>query len=72
MPYEMTDYVETQTDLKVMSRVGGRLDLLKRFVAAGFPVIIEKGFEGPKFDGWMGHYELVKTEFSLGCMDVGN
>jgi tetratricopeptide (TPR) repeat protein len=59
MPYEMADIVETQTDLKVISRVGGELDLLKRFVAAGFPVIIEKGFEDPKFDGWMGQYELI-------------
>lgn len=59
MPYEMADYVETQTDLKVISRVGGELDLIKQFVAAGFPVIIEKGFEGPEFDGWMGHYELI-------------
>jgi len=59
MPYEMADYVETQTDLRVVNRVGGDLDLLKRFVAAGFPVIVEKGFEGPDFDGWMGHYVLV-------------
>jgi len=59
MPYEMANYVETQTDLKVITRVGGDLDLLKRFVAAGVPVIIEKGFEGPQFDGWMGHYVLV-------------
>lgn len=34
--------------------------MLKTFVAAGFPVIVEKGFENPKkFDGWMGHYEVV-------------
>ena len=59
MPYEMVDFVETQTDLKVISRVGGELQLLKQFMAAGFPVIIEKGFEGPEFDGWMGHYELI-------------
>ncbi len=59
MPYEMADYVETQTDLKVISRAGGELDLLKKFIAAGFPIIIEKGFEGPEFDGWMGHYELI-------------
>ena len=59
MPYELADYVETQTDLQVISRVGGELDLLKQFGAAGFPVIIEKGFEGLDFDGWMGHYVLV-------------
>jgi tetratricopeptide (TPR) repeat protein len=39
--------------------VGGDLEMLKRFIAAGFPVLIEKGFEGPGFDGWMGHYEVV-------------
>jgi hypothetical protein len=59
MPNEMADYVETQTDLKLISKVGGVLDLLKQFMAAGFPVIIEKGFEGSGFDGWMGHYELI-------------
>ena len=58
MPYELIDYVEAETGLQVLTRVGGDNDLLKRFLAAGFPVIIEKGFELPK-DGWMGHYELV-------------
>lgn len=59
MPGELEDYVNSQTDLKVVVRLGGELDLLKRLVAAGYPVIIEKGFESPQFDGWMGHYELV-------------
>lgn len=57
-PFEMVTYVETQTDLRALARVGGRIDTLKRLVAAGFPVIIEKGFQPPKED-WMGHYELV-------------
>lgn len=57
-PHEMVDYVQTQTDLEAITRVGGDIDLLKRLVAAGFPVIIEKGFQPPKED-WMGHYELV-------------
>lgn len=61
MPYEMAAYVAEETDLKVIIRVGGDLDLLKRFIAAGFPVIVEKGFEGPQFDGWMGHYEVVSA-----------
>lgn len=59
MPYEMTAYVNQQTDLRALWRVGGDLDLLKRFIAAGFPVIVEKGFEGAGFDGWMGHYETI-------------
>ncbi len=59
MPYEMAGYVEDETDLSVIVRVGGDLDLIKRFVAAGFPVVVEKGFEGAGFDGWMGHYEVI-------------
>jgi Peptidase_C39 like family len=59
MPYEMADFVNTQTDLRALVRAGGDPEMLKAFVAAGFPVIVEKGFEGPRFDGWMGHYEVV-------------
>lgn len=59
MPYEMAAYVNDKTSLKAVVRVGGNLDLLKQFVAAGIPVIVEKGFEGAGFPGWMGHYELV-------------
>jgi tetratricopeptide (TPR) repeat protein len=59
MPYEMVAYVEKETLLKVVLREGGDIELLKRFLAAGLPVIIEKGFEGRDFDGWMGHYVLV-------------
>ncbi|OGN73316.1 MAG: hypothetical protein A2X25_12105 [Chloroflexi bacterium GWB2_49_20] len=59
MPFEMADYIETHTDFSVIVRMGGELDLLKRLIAAGYPVIIEKGFEDSKFNGWMGHYELI-------------
>jgi hypothetical protein len=58
-PYELATYVEQKTELQVTLRVGGELPLLKQFLAAGFPVIVEKGFEGPDFKGWMGHYVLV-------------
>jgi len=59
MPYELADFVESETGLRILNRVGGDLGLLKSLLAAGFPVIIEKGFEGPGFDGWMGHYEVL-------------
>lgn len=59
MPYEMVDYVNEHTGMRALERVGGDLQMLKSFIAAGFPVIVEKGFEGPHFDGWMGHYEVV-------------
>jgi hypothetical protein len=59
MPYEMADYVNEQTDFRALVRMGGDLELLKAFIAAGIPPIVEKGFEGANFDGWMGHYEVV-------------
>jgi tetratricopeptide (TPR) repeat protein len=59
MPYELTAFVEEKTELKVLFRVGGDIELLKHLIASGFPVIIEKGFEGPDFEGWMGHYALA-------------
>jgi tetratricopeptide (TPR) repeat protein len=55
----MVAYVNGETDLRALMRVGGDLETIKRFVAAGFPVLVEKGFEGARFDGWMGHYEVV-------------
>jgi len=58
MPYEMAAYVEEQTSLNVIVRVGGDLELIKRFLAAGFPVLVEKGFDVPAKD-WMGHYQLI-------------
>ena len=58
-PYELADFVKEKTQLQTVLRVGGEIPLLKRFLAAGFPVIIEKGFEGRDFNGWMGHYVLV-------------
>jgi hypothetical protein len=55
MPAEMVAFVESQTQLRALLRVGGDLDLLKGFIAAGFPVIIEEGHDPPD-DDWMGHY----------------
>lgn len=59
MPYELVAFVEEETEWEVIARVGGDIELIKRFIASGLPVIIEKGFEGPKLEGWMGHYVLV-------------
>jgi tetratricopeptide (TPR) repeat protein len=62
MPYEMVDYVNTYTNLKAIERVGGDLDLLKRMLAAGYPVLIEKGFRTRDLNGrisWMGHYNVI-------------
>ena len=57
-PAEMVDYVESQTGLAALVRSGGDLEVLKRLIAAGFPVVVEKGFQPPD-EYWMGHYELL-------------
>ncbi len=55
MPGEMADYVNERSNLSALVRVGGELETIKRFIAAGFPVLIEKGYDPPD-DDWMGHY----------------
>jgi tetratricopeptide (TPR) repeat protein len=57
-PFEIVDYVEKSTSYDALWRVGGDLTLLKRLVAAGFPVLIEKGLD-PHDDAWLGHYQIV-------------
>lgn len=59
-PAEMQSFIEEQTDLEVMLRVGGDLETIKRFLAAGFPVVIEKGYD-PPHDDWMGHYQTFNA-----------
>ncbi|MDO9545475.1 MAG: C39 family peptidase [Pelolinea sp.] len=61
MPYEMAAFADQQPGLGALVRVGGNLDTLKRLIAAGYPVVVEKG---PQFRDisfhitWMGHYQL--------------
>lgn len=72
MPYEMLEYVQAETNLTGVIRYGGDIDTIKKFVAAGLPVVIEKGYveEVPQ-GGWMGHYGLItayddtKNEFLI-------
>ncbi len=62
MPYEMVDYIQNNTSLRVFERVGGDLDTIKRFLAAGFPVLVEKGTYLHDLTGvisWMGHYQVI-------------
>lgn len=58
-PWQIADYVNEQTPgLNAIARSGGTLEMIKRFVAAGYPVVIEKGYELPE-SGWWGHYLTV-------------
>lgn len=55
---EMLEYIHNYTDLTGQIRYNGNVDLLKRFIAAGFPVLVERGYVN-RDDGWMGHYGVV-------------
>lgn len=58
-PGELVAYVREHTALAAEAYAGGDIDLLRRLVAAGFPVIIEKGLEPDAKTGWMGHYLTI-------------
>lgn len=59
MPAEMIGFVAEHTDYYIVVRHGGDLELLKKMVANGFPVLVEKGYYEEDYTGkvaWLGHY----------------
>ena len=59
MPYELVDFVNENTKYHALVRQGGDENLIKRLIAAGFPVIVEKGYYEHDTTGkisWLGHY----------------
>lgn len=78
-PWQMVDYVNERTDMRAFFGSGGNMELLKQLVAAGYPVVVEKGYELPT-QGWLGHYltifgyddetgETVSMDTNLGPWD---
>lgn len=63
MPYELQDFIlDNVPGMSAVVRYGGDMDTLKRLVAAGFPVVAEKGIYETDVNGkysWMGHYAFV-------------
>ena len=62
MPYEMVDFVNDNTEFRALSRLGGNIEIVKSMLAAGFPVIVEKGYYEKDYTGkvaWLGHYQFV-------------
>ncbi len=57
-PHELARFVEDESFVKAIVRMGGTLDLLKRLVANGFPVVIETGEMFEAYD-WIGHYRVL-------------
>jgi len=63
MPYEFQDFIAANVPaMNSVMRYGGDIDLIKRLLAAGFPLVIEKGYYERDYAGkigWMGHYQFV-------------
>jgi hypothetical protein len=63
MPYEFQDYItDNVPGITSVVRYGGDIEMLKRLVSAGFPVVVEKGIYELDVNGkygWMGHYAFV-------------
>ncbi len=58
-PWQISDYVNDFTALRSTVHSGGNLEMIKQLVAAGYPVVIEKGYEPSNGTGWYGHYLTV-------------
>jgi len=57
-PREMVSFVNEQTGVRALTRMGGSLDLLKSLTAGGFPVLVSLGYMPEGYD-WLGHYLTV-------------
>lgn len=57
-PDQIVAYAQSQ-GFNAIPRFNGTLSMLKQFLQAGIPVLIEKGFEPDATSGWEGHYELI-------------
>ena len=63
MPYELQDFItQNVSGMSSVLRYGGNIDVVKRLVAGGFPVVAEKGEQQYDLTGqlsWMGHYQYI-------------
>ena len=57
-PSEIVAYIEKESGVRALYRVGGDIELLRELVAARFPVILETGFRPEGYD-WIGHYRTL-------------
>lgn len=57
-PIELVNFVNTQTGVRAITRIGGDMLLLKTLIANNFPVLVETTFT-PEGSDWLGHYQTV-------------
>ncbi len=58
MLQEMLEFVKANTNLQAQLRYGGEIEVIKRLLSGGFPVLLERGHTDEE-DGWMGHYSII-------------
>lgn len=57
-PDELVRFVNEQTQVRAIMRIGGTLEVLKSLIANNFPVVIERGIMFEAND-WLGHYQAL-------------
>jgi hypothetical protein len=57
-PSELVSFVDEETGIRAITRIGGDLGILRALLAANFPVIIETGYMFEGYD-WIGHYRTL-------------
>ncbi len=63
MPYEFQDFIASNVPgMTSVLRYGGDIEIIKRLIAGGFPVVAEKGEYQLDLNNklsWMGHYQFI-------------
>ena len=57
-PNEIVNFINTQTGVRAVTRIGGDLELLKQLIFNNIPLIIETEYTPEGYD-WIGHYRTV-------------
>jgi tetratricopeptide (TPR) repeat protein len=57
-PSELVRFVNEQSSVLALSRMGGTVDLLRTLLANNFPIIVESGFMPEGYE-WLGHYRTL-------------
>lgn len=57
-PSEMVQFVNEQTGVRALTRMGGTLEFIRAFITNGFPVIVSIGY-APEGEDWLGHYRAI-------------
>ncbi|MBZ0274575.1 MAG: tetratricopeptide repeat protein, partial [Anaerolineae bacterium] len=54
----LVSFVNEETGVRAITRIGGTTELIREFLAHDFPVIIETGYMPEGYD-WLGHYQTI-------------